>query len=91
MILDKKSFLKIRGWLETTFFAHNDFGTIIVMRNNFEITIAPKDIEIYTFTQTNREYSKPEIKVQINNIIYTLDEYQFYSIINKFKDSLVCN
>jgi hypothetical protein len=77
MLLDRDSFLMIKGWPENGCFVHMDMATCIVATNNFPFIVAPIDVCIYTFTQDIHESSKKNVIVEFEGNKYTLEDYQF--------------
>jgi hypothetical protein len=89
MILDRSSFMKIKGWPENYCFAHVDTAVCFVAINNFNYGVPDKNICTYTFKQSHREPSNKFIIINDNNYI-SYEKYQM-NVCLTYQNKLVSN
>ena len=101
MLLDTKSFQKIRGWPETECFAHMDTVVCMVASNVMKVCVPPPDICTYTMVQDRNESNVSPRKLpnwaaiimekHIPNIEqHTIENYQWLRAL-QYKNKRTCN
>jgi hypothetical protein len=91
MLLDRSSWMQIRGWPEYECFVHVDTAVCFVIVNNFD-TCIPRDTSICTYTprQTSRDHKEDRFVLLKNKLFLSYDEYQTQRCL-AYRDKLVSN
>jgi hypothetical protein len=91
MLLDRISWLKIRGWPEYECFVHVDTAVCFVASNNFDVHV-PQDISICTYTMQQNQRDRPDrfVIIKDRNIFMNYDEYQTQRCLY-YRDKLMSN